>query len=176
MPICPASKASPRRKFFDEAPNWLFLDGKGGYLSFANPHHVFDPSNPSEQKEVPAPENVDEWVSWFQSHPNLETSKLGPASVGGASGMWIDVAVTSTPENYPQEVCQGTPCVPLYPRTHGAFGENEVIDSEGYTKYRFNIVDVGGETVVIAAIAKPDKFDEFLPKAQKFLDTVKWQE
>jgi len=160
----------------NEVSNQIYLYGKGGYLIFSKPRHVFDPSNPSEQKEVPAPENVDEWVSWFQSHPNLETSKPVPESVGGASGMRIAVALTSTPENYPQEVCQGTPCVPLYPLGHGAFSENMTIDSEGYTKYRFNIVDVGGETVVIPAIAKPDKFDEFLPKAQKVLDTVKWQE
>jgi uncharacterized protein YjbI with pentapeptide repeats len=160
----------------NEVSNEIYLYGKGGYLIFSKPRHVFDPSNPSEQKEVPAPENVDEWVSWFQSHPNLETSKLGPASVGGASGMGIDVALTSTPENYPQEVCQGTPCVPLYPLGHGVFGENMTIDSEGYNKYRFNIVDVGGETVVIHATAQTDKFDEFLPKAQKVLDTVKWQE
>jgi uncharacterized protein YjbI with pentapeptide repeats len=152
----------------NEVSNEIYLYGKGGYLIFSKPRHVFDPSNPSEQKEVPAPENVDEWVSWFQSHPNLETSKLGPASVGGASGMGIDVALTSTPENYPQEVCQETPCVPLYPLGHGLpSDENMTIDSEGYNKYRFIIVDVGGETVVIPAIAQTGKFDEFLPKAQK---------
>jgi hypothetical protein len=86
--------------------------------------------------------------------------------------MRIDVAVTSTLENYSQEVCYGTPCVPLYPLS----GENAIIDSEGYNKNRFIIVDVGGETVVIHATAQTDKFDEFLPKAQKVLDTVKWQE
>jgi hypothetical protein len=150
----------------NEVSNEIYLYGKGGYLIFSKPRHVFDPSNPSEQKEVPAPENVDEWVSWFQSHPNLETSKLGPASVGGASGMGIDVALTSTPENYPQEVCQETPCVPLYPLGHGLpSDENMTIDSEGYNKYRFIIVDVGGETVVTPAIAQTGKFDEFLPKA-----------
>jgi hypothetical protein len=162
----------------DEASNRIYLYGPpvgiGGYLSFANPSHVFDPSNPSEQKEVPAPENFDEWVSWFQNHPDLETSKPVPASVGGESGMRIDVAVTSTPENYPQEVCHGTPCVPLYPLSHGFPSENVVIDSEGY-KCWFNIVDVGGETVVIHAAAPTGKFDEFLPKAQKVLDTVEWK-
>jgi hypothetical protein len=50
-----------------------------------------------------------------------------------------------------------------------------IIASEGY-KHRFIIVDVGGETVVILAAAPTDKFDEFLPKAQKVLHTVKWQE
>jgi uncharacterized protein YjbI with pentapeptide repeats len=163
----------------DEAPNRIYIlgppIGKGGALIFTNPLHVFDLSNPSEKKEVPAPENVDEWVSWFQSHPNLETSKPVPKSVGGASGMRIAVALTSTPENYPQEACQGTPCVPLYPLSHGFPSENMTIDPEGY-KYWFIIVDVGGETVLIDVAAPTDKFDEFLPKAQKVLGTVKWQE
>jgi hypothetical protein len=36
-------------------------------------------------------------------------------------------------------------------------------------------VDVGGETVVIDVAAPADKFDEFLPKAQKVLDSVEWK-
>jgi hypothetical protein len=35
-------------------------------------------------------------------------------------------------------------------------------------------VDVGGQTVLIDVAARADKFDEFLPKAQKVLDSVKW--
>jgi uncharacterized protein YjbI with pentapeptide repeats len=161
----------------EEAPNWIHIYGpdRGQFLWFTNPRYVFDPSNPSEPKEVPPPENVDEWVSWFQGHPNLETSKPVPASVGGASAKRMDVAVTSTLENHRQEACYGTPCVPLYPLTHGDFGENVIIDPEGY-KYWFIIVDVGGEIVVIQAAAPTDKFDEFPPKVQKVLDTVKWQE
>ncbi len=92
--------------------------------------------------------------------------------------MRIDVAVISTLENYPQEACYGTPCVPLYPLSEGFQGwtsENVTIYSERL-KYRFIIVDVGGETVVIQAAAPTDKFDEFLPIAQKVLDTVEWQE
>jgi len=164
----------------DEAPDWISIydpgtiyDPGSGQLLFTNPRQVFDPSNPSEQKEVPAPENVDEWVSWFQtleSHPNLETSKPAPASVGGASGMRIAVAVTSTPENYPKDLCSEHPCVPLYPLT-----ERPLSSYEGW-KSRFIIVDVGGEPVVIDVSAPAARFDEFLPKAQKVLDTVKRQE
>jgi hypothetical protein len=32
-------------------------------LLFTNFHYVFDPSYPSEAKELPAPENAEEWVS-----------------------------------------------------------------------------------------------------------------
>jgi uncharacterized protein YjbI with pentapeptide repeats len=151
-----------------------------GYLIFTSPLNVFAPRNPSEQKEVPAPENVDEWVSWFQSHPNLETSKPVPASVGGASGMRIDVAVTSTPENYPRDDCE-QPCVSLYPSSVLSTPSAESPTRGGSiriyeeTKVRYFIVDVKGETVVINVSASPDKFDEFLPKAQKVLDTVEWR-
>jgi hypothetical protein len=37
------------------------------------------------------------------------------------------------------------------------------------------MVDVRGETVVINAIAPAGKVDEFLPKAQKVLDSVEWK-
>jgi hypothetical protein len=37
-------------------------------------------------------------------------------------------------------------------------------------------VDVGGETVVIDVAAPADKFDQFLPKVQKVLDTVEWRD
>jgi hypothetical protein len=54
------------------APDFLFIDGpKGGGLDFTKPIQVFDPSNPSEQKKLPAPESTEEWVSWFQRYPNL---------------------------------------------------------------------------------------------------------
>ena len=37
-------------------------------------------------------------------------------------------------------------------------------------------MDVGGKTVILAADAHNiDEFDEFLPKAQKVLDSVEWK-
>jgi uncharacterized protein YjbI with pentapeptide repeats len=146
-----------------------------GFLTFASPLHVFDPSYPSERKEVPAPEKVDEWVSWFQRHPKLDTSKPVPVSVGGASGMRIDVTATSTPENYPRDDCE-RPCVFLYPSS-GEFllsSRNGAIPIYEETKERYIIVDVKDETVIINVSAPPDKFSEFLPSAQKVLDTVEW--
>jgi uncharacterized protein YjbI with pentapeptide repeats len=160
----------------EESPDFISrYVPEGGSLDFTNPLHVFDPSDPSAPKELRAPENAEEWLSWFQRHPNLDTSKPVPASVGDASGKRIDVTVTSTPENYPRSLCIGQPCVPLYPLTsESREGTAWIAVDEGY-KHRFVIVDVQGETVLIDAAAPTDKSDEFLPKAQKVLDSVEWK-
>jgi hypothetical protein len=153
-----------------ETPNELSIKGpEEGVLSFTSPLYVFDPSKPSELKEGPAPENAQEWASWFQSHPNLDTSEPVPVSVGGRSGVQIDVTESSPPENYPRDFCNEHPCVPLFP----TFGSNGAFTYAEW-KDRFVIVDVESETVVINVSAPADKFDEFAPAAQKVLDTVQW--
>jgi uncharacterized protein YjbI with pentapeptide repeats len=160
----------------EESPDFISRYGpEGGSLDFTNPLHVFDPTDPSAPKELRAPENAEEWLSWFQRHPNLDISKPVPASVGDASGKRIDVTVTSKLENYPRGLCLGQPCVPLYPLTsESREGTTWIAVSEGY-KDRFVIVDVQGETVLIYASAPTDKSDEFLPKVQKVLDSVEWK-
>src|SRR5215210_1750274 len=154
--------------FWNDTTDELFLGPLLGQVSFSSHiDHVFDPSSPSEQTEVSAPENVDEWASWFRQHPNLETSKPVSVRVGGATGMRIDATLSSEPEDYSQDICGKQPCVPLY---------SELRSSKGF-KDRFIILDVKGETVIIdvAAPSAENKFDEFLPKAEKVLDTVEWK-
>jgi hypothetical protein len=92
-------------------------------------------------------------------------------SVGGESGKQIDVTYSSTSENHSRDFCGRDPCVPLY---KGATSESPIVRYEGWTD-RLIIVDVGKETVIIDVAAPADKFDEFLPKAQKVLDTVEWK-
>jgi hypothetical protein len=144
-----------------------------GEIVFVSPLHVFDPSNPSERKEVPAPETVHEWVSWFQRHPTLETSNPVPESVGGVSGMQIDVTCVPWPRDasFRQEPL---PCSPPFPIREGIVTYTEGAER----KDRYIIVDVRGETVLINVGTETEerKFAEFLPIAQKVLDTVKWQE
>jgi len=146
----------------------LLLGPEHGDLIFTSPSHVFDPSSPSEPTKVPAPENTKEWISWFQRHPNLETSEPVPVSVGGASGMQIDVTASSTSEDYPRNICGPNPCVRLW-------GSLVASPSEEGSKDRYVIVDVGGQTVIINVFVWSGKFDAFLPKAQKVLDTVEWK-
>jgi hypothetical protein len=143
---------------------------KAGQLIFTNPLYVVDPSNLREAKEVPAPDNAKEWLSWFQRHPYLDTSKPDPVSVGGTSGMRIDVTAASTPENYPRDMCGEQACVPLYPTS----SDDGIGSTDGYKDW-FIIVDVGGETVVIDVGAPAGKFDAFSPKAKKVLDSVEWK-
>jgi len=158
------------RLSYQETGNTLSLDGpKGGELIFTSPSDVFDPSNLSTPRAVTAPNNPEEWASWLQRHPNLETSEVVPVSVGGVSGVRIDVTDTSIPDNYPRDYC-GPPCVPLYP-----YGEGSIV-SYVDAKDRFVIVDAEFDAVVIDVAAPRDKFDEFLPKAQKVLDSVEWSE
>jgi hypothetical protein len=159
-----------------EAINLLYLHRgpQEGVVAFASPRHVFDPNNPGEREEVTAPGNAREWVSWFQRHPsldNLDRPEPVPQSVAGASGFRIDVTTASTPEKYPRDLCDKSPCVPLFP----ASGFPSGIVSYDHWKDRFIIVEVGGEPVVIDIGAPAGKFDDFLPKAQKVLDTVEWK-
>jgi hypothetical protein len=140
----------------------------GCIVAFTRPLQVFDPSNLSKLKEASAPQNSEEWALWFQSHPYLDTSKPVSVSVGGASGVRIDVMETSTPENYPQDICGEQPCVPLFPP-----GPTMLIP-EG-VKNRFVIADVEDKTVVINVVAPADESEEFLLKAQALLDTVQWE-
>jgi hypothetical protein len=147
-----------------------YLNVPESELLFTSPLQVFDPSNLSERKEVPAPETAHEWVSWFQSHPNLETSNSVPVSVGGASGMRIDVTCVPWSRDAPQKFL---PCSPPFPTRKG--GSFYTLNRE--TKDEYILVDIRGETVVIDVhAAGPKGFDEFLPKAQEVLDTVEWQE
>jgi uncharacterized protein YjbI with pentapeptide repeats len=153
-------------KLATETTDVLFLESlERGQLIFASPTRVFDPSSPSEPTKVSAPENVAEWASWFQRHPNLDTSEPVSESVGGASGMRIDVTASSTLENYPKDFC-GEHCVALYPPG--------ISSTKGF-KDRVIIVEVEGKPVVIDVAAQADKFEDFLPKVQKMLDTVEWK-
>ncbi|HSK99761.1 MAG TPA: hypothetical protein VK869_05445 [Rubrobacteraceae bacterium] len=78
---------------------------------------------------------------------------------------------TSTPEDFP-EYCGGQPCVPLFPT-----GGTPIVSfaSDVGFKDRFVFVDVSGKPVVADISAPADKFDAFLLKAQKVLDTVEWK-
>jgi uncharacterized protein YjbI with pentapeptide repeats len=129
-------------------------------LIVTNPLSIFDARNLSELETLPAPESADKWASWFQEHPNLETSEPQPVSVGGAPGIQIDVTDVSLPENFP--------LVPVFITNLNGLA----IHPE--RKERFLIVDVGAETVVINVSAPPDKSQESFSKAGNLLDNIKW--
>jgi hypothetical protein len=157
--------------YFPHLPDVLaIVQGTQGSweVSFSTPKELFDPSKPAEEVTIPAPETVDGWVAWLQEHPNLDAGEPVPATVGGVSGAQLDVAVSSIPRDYPQD-CPA-PCVPGWrlsePVTAFTFFSGD--------KGRIVILDVEGEMVIVNAEAPEDEFEEFLPEAQKVLDTVEW--
>jgi hypothetical protein len=96
---------------------------------------------------------------------NQELEQQAATLKGATMPNGLDVTASSTLENYPRDLCGEQPCVPLF---SGIIAYPELKD-------QFIIVDVESETVVIDVSAASDKFDEFLPKAQKVLDSVEWK-
>ncbi len=133
-------------------------------IGFLNVEKVFDPTDP-EGPLKPAP---DDMLSWLEDHPRLEVGPPSRVSVGGVSGHQFD-AIASEPKESPDFCAE--PCVPLFYITHNNnfwLGKSE--------KYRFIVLDdVEGQEVTILFGGPAVEFDESLPKAQKVLDTVKWE-
>ena len=148
-----------------ETPDAVTLAEQNGptLIGILNVEKVFDPSDP-EGALKPAPEDM---LSWLQEHPRLDVEPPSRVSVGGVGGQQFD-AIASEPKKGP-EFCSEA-CVPLFYITNNNFwvGKSE--------KYRFIVLDdVEGQTVTIFFGGPAVEFDESLPKAQKVLDTVKWE-
>jgi|SRR5829696_791290 len=147
----------------------LFREKEDLQLAFARIEVVFDPSKPTEDVPRPAPQSVDGWITWFQKHPNLDTGKPVPVTVGGVSGMRIDSVVSSIPSDYPED-CP-LPCVPAY-----STGEREgASDFVSGTKDRNVVLNVEGQIVLVVFTTSEEEFTELLPKAEEVLDTVEWK-
>ena len=150
-----------------ELPDSTALYGQGETaLFFSNVQKVFDPSKLPEEVLVPVPEDM---VAWLREHPYLEAGEPTPANVGGVSGTQLDVVVSPVPKEYSYE-CPA-PCVPGWDLS----AEPDAYDFLPGYKDRLFVLDVGGETVIVAIEAPEETFEEFLPKAQKVLDTVEWE-
>jgi hypothetical protein len=131
--------------------------GGGGdpLLIFRNLQKVFKPGTDTA---VEAPKDM---VSWFQHHPYLKTDKPEPVTVGGEKGEQVDWIVA---EDAPYAQ------VDTFKYSDGS-GAGA---GKGF-KYRAIVLEnVKGEQVTIGIGSKAGEFDEFLPEAQKVLDTLKW--
>jgi hypothetical protein len=140
--------------------------GEVGGLGFANVQEVFKPTKTGLPKVVEAPENM---VGWFEQHPYLQTDKPESVRVGGVKGEQLDVVVGNLPEDY-SGVC-GSDCVGLFRLSTCA----QVILGEGFKLRLIVLEDIKGETVTMGYASRATDFDEFVPEAQKVIDTVKWR-
>jgi hypothetical protein len=147
-----------------EAPDVVDIGRGQVEFGFFNVRKVYDPNEFAAVD--PAPEDM---VVWLQGHPHLEAEKPSQVSLGGVTGQQFDALASDVPSRS-YEVC-GYRCVLLFP-TSPAW---DFAPEEG-TKYRFIVLeDVRGETVTIAFGGPAVDFEEFLPEAQKMLDTVEWK-
>jgi hypothetical protein len=134
-------------------------------FGFLNVEEVFYPNNTRETDRMTAPKDM---VAWFQRHPYLEAEEPEPVSIGGAKGVYFDVLVLDVPEGY-HSIC-GAPALNLVSLSGG-----DVLCLPEAEKHRIIMLeDVEGETVTIMFGGPAVDFEEFLPKAQKVLDTVEW--
>ena len=136
-------------------------------LGFFKPQEVYKPTKGEALQIVEAPKDL---VGWFQHHPHLQTDKPEPITVGGVKGEQFDVVVADLPEDY-SSVC-GSDCVGIVRLSTGS--QASLAAGE---KLRFIVLeDVQGETVALGFVSPASTFDEFAPKAQKVVDTVKWRD
>src|SRR5215218_2428617 len=144
----------------------------GGYLTcklhIVNVKEVFKPGTTNV---VEAPKDL---VGWLQQHPYLKTSKPKPVTVGGVKGEQLEVLIDHLPKD-PNGYCDPEPsgCLDIFNLSGG--------DELGYFGKNHNarraivLGDVKGDTVVIWYAGPPDTFDKFAPKAQKVVNSVRWE-
>ena len=127
-------------------------------LNFRNVWEVYNYDKTGAPAVAKVPKDM---VGWFQHHPHLETEKPEPATVGEVKGVQFDYIVS---EDTPSDE------ITLFRYTDGDTGEA----GKGY-KFRAIILEgVKGKTVTIGIGSPTTEFDDFLPKAQQVLDSVKW--
>jgi hypothetical protein len=151
-------------------PGNVVAEGKA--LRFLNVREVFEPREADGEVSFEVKPAPGDMVAWFQRHPYLSTDEPEPVDIGGVAGKRLDVEV-NVPEGYRDDQGGGcaVPCVPLF-----RLGDDSVTHITEMGKDRFAVLeDVRGEAVVIIVSAPVIEFDEFLPEAQKVLDTVEWE-
>ena len=145
--------------------------GVMGGVSFFRLKEVYEPARMGMPNVEEAPKDPKGWVAWGRHHPYLRTSELEQGEVGGVEGKRIDVVVGDLPEDY-RGRC-GTDCVDIG-RVEGVPPlKNDVLIQEG-DKARVTFLDVEGETVIVSIYSPAIVLDDFVPEAQKVIDTVKW--
>jgi hypothetical protein len=147
--------------------------GAMGGVYFFRVKEVYEPARMGMPNDVEeAPKDPKGWVAWGRHHPYLRTSEPEQVEVGGVEGERIDVVVGDLPEDY-RGRC-GTDCVDIG-RVEGVPPLKNDIFAPEDAKERVTFLDVEGETVTISITSPASVFDDFVPEAQKVLDSVEWR-
>ena len=149
------------------------------WVRFVNFQKVYKPTAKgtlSGKSTVKAPKDL---LGWFQQHPYLKTSKPQSVTVGGVNGEQFDVVVDDVPKDYLGQCttdcldCEGA-CVDICPVS----SDPQALFYREGSKRRVTVLeDVKGETVTIdfgSRSTEANDFHDFLPEAQKVVESVKW--
>lgn len=138
-----------------------------GTVAFFVEPRVYRVASSYEAEKEPTPEDMG---AWLRQNPYLNAEEPESTTVGGKRGVRFDAVPSRVPEDYITCV-EPEPCLPLFQSANPDLAY-ELVRTD---KVRFLIFDdVGGKTVTIAIKARTDRFDEFLPKAQKLIETMEW--
>jgi hypothetical protein len=149
-----------------ELPDFIELGQLGGFITFANVKEVYKPGTTDL---VDAPKDM---VGWLQNHPYLKASNPEPVTLGGVKGEQFDLLVEELPQDYIGLCSEGlSDCVDIAPLSND---QAAAYFKEVNKRKVIVLEDVKGDTVMIWFAAPPNTFDEFAPKAQKVVDSVKW--
>jgi hypothetical protein len=146
--------------------------GEMGGVYFFRVEEVYEPTRMGRPNVEEAPKDPKGWVAWGRHHPYLRTSEPEQVEVGGVEGKRIDVVVGDPPEDY-RGRC-GTDCVDIG-RVEGVPPLKNDIFAPADAKERVTFLDVEGETVTISITSPANEFEDFVPEAQKVLDSVEWR-
>jgi hypothetical protein len=156
----------------EEASDFLEIArGQTAGLNFTNVQEVYKPTKTGSAIVVDAPKNI---ARWLQQHPYLQTSRPEPVRVGGVKGLQFDVVLGDLPQTYSGTCTSivGNPnCVDLARLSTG----EPILLVEGDKAGVIVLEDLEGETVTIGFFSPASEFEEFVPEAQKVIDTVKWR-
>jgi hypothetical protein len=145
--------------------------GQTAGLGFVNVQEVYKPTSTGSANVVDAPKNI---AGWLQRHPYLQTSNPESVTVGGVKGVEFDVVVGDLPKGY-NPTCSGIVgqpnCVDLVRLSTG----EPIFVAVGEKVRVIVLEDLEGETVTIGSFSPTSEFEEFVPEAQKVLDSVEWR-
>ena len=156
----------------EEASDFLGITrGQTAGLNFSNVQDVYKPTTTGSAIVVDAPKNI---AGWLQQHPYLQTSNPEPVTVGGVKGVQFEVVLGELPQNYIGTCTSmvGQPnCLDLFRLSTGG----RIFLTEGDKARAIVLEDLKSETVTIGSGSPASEFEEFVPEAQKVLDSVEWR-
>jgi hypothetical protein len=131
-------------------PSWLALTYRQYVLHVQQWADVVPPASADATGREPVPADL---VDWLETHPRLAVREVGPVSVGGLTGVALDIRVLR-PLAVPPGECTSNECVILAT----VAGADEEVDLERGQRARLVVLGDPGNQVVLSYRAPEREF------------------